>query len=55
MNLLFRCASSQATYYTGKSCEKVNMNRGILGALIGGTVGTVVLTLAIFTVIRRVQ
>lgn len=53
--LLFRCASSQATYYTGKRCEKANMSRGILGALIGGTAGTVILTLAIFTVIRRAQ
>ncbi|KAI4801939.1 hypothetical protein KUCAC02_019807 [Chaenocephalus aceratus] len=50
-----RCATSQTTYYTGKRCEKTNINRGILGALIGGAAGTVVLTLAIFTVIRRAQ
>ncbi|XP_034084630.1 meprin A subunit alpha [Gymnodraco acuticeps] len=50
-----RCASSQTTYYTGKRCEKTNIDRGILGALIGGAAGTVVLTLAIFTVIRRAQ
>ncbi|KAM9339530.1 meprin A subunit alpha [Symphorus nematophorus] len=50
-----RCASSQATYYTGKTCEKVNIDKSILGALIGGAAGTVVLTLAIFTIIRRAQ
>ncbi|KAI9517251.1 hypothetical protein NQZ68_008510 [Dissostichus eleginoides] len=50
-----RCASSQTTYYTGKRCEKTNIDRGILGALIGGAAGTVVLTLAIFTIIRRAQ
>ncbi|KAJ4929486.1 hypothetical protein JOQ06_005093 [Pogonophryne albipinna] len=50
-----RCASSQTTYYTGKRCEKTNIDRGILGALIGGAAGIVVLTMAIFTVIRRAQ
>ncbi|KAL7389072.1 hypothetical protein ABVT39_026001 [Epinephelus coioides] len=50
-----RCASSQTTYYTGKRCEELNIDRGILGALIGGAAGTVVLTLAIFTVIKRAQ
>ncbi|XP_028254014.1 meprin A subunit alpha [Parambassis ranga] len=50
-----RCATSQATYYTGKRCEKVNIDRSLLGALIGGAAGTVVLTLAIFTIIRRAQ
>ncbi|XP_017287893.1 meprin A subunit alpha [Kryptolebias marmoratus] len=50
-----RCATSQATFYTGPRCENMNINRGILGAFIGGTAGTVVLTLAIFTVIRRTQ
>ncbi|XP_041660577.1 meprin A subunit alpha [Cheilinus undulatus] len=50
-----RCASTQTTYYTGKSCEEVNIHGNILGALIGGVAGTVLLTLAIFTVIRRAQ
>ncbi|XP_059212911.1 meprin A subunit alpha [Centropristis striata] len=50
-----RCASSQTTYYAGKRCEELNIDRGILGALIGGAAGIVVLTLAIFTVIRRAQ
>ncbi|XP_034435235.1 meprin A subunit alpha [Hippoglossus hippoglossus] len=50
-----RCATTQATYYTGKRCEEVNTHSGILGALIGGAAGTVVLTIAIVTVIRRVQ
>ncbi|XP_068564824.1 meprin A subunit alpha [Cebidichthys violaceus] len=50
-----RCASTQTTYYTGKSCEELNIDRGIVGALIGGAAGTVILTLAIFTVIRRAQ
>ncbi|XP_042359354.1 meprin A subunit alpha [Plectropomus leopardus] len=50
-----RCASSQTTYFTGKRCEDVNIHRGILGALIGGAAGTVVLTLAIFTIIRKAQ
>ncbi|XP_071399910.1 meprin A subunit alpha [Centroberyx affinis] len=48
-----RCASGQATYYAGKRCEKQHVDGGILGVLIGGTAGTVVLTLAIFSVIRR--
>ncbi|XP_054474637.1 meprin A subunit alpha [Anoplopoma fimbria] len=50
-----RCASTQTTYYAGKRCEELNMDRGIVGALIGGAAGTVILTLAIFTVIRRSQ
>ncbi|GAA6233893.1 meprin A subunit alpha-like [Lates japonicus] len=50
-----RCVTSQTTYYTGKRCEELNMDGGILGALIGGAVGVVVLTLAIFTIIRRAQ
>ncbi|XP_058469934.1 meprin A subunit alpha [Solea solea] len=50
-----RCAASQTTYYTGEKCQESNVNSGILGALIGGAAGTVILTLAIFTVIRRAQ
>ncbi|XP_020487143.1 meprin A subunit alpha [Labrus bergylta] len=50
-----RCASTQTIYYTGRSCEEPNIDRSILGALIGGASGTIVLTLAIFTVIRRAQ
>ncbi|XP_035474042.1 meprin A subunit alpha [Scophthalmus maximus] len=50
-----RCATSQTTYYTGKRCEEVNTDSSILGALIGGAAGTVVLTGAIFTVVRRAQ
>lgn len=53
--LFFRCATTQTTFYTGKRCEDPNMDRNILGALIGGAAGTVVLTLAILTVIRRAQ
>uniref|UniRef100_A0A665V0V4 Meprin A subunit n=1 Tax=Echeneis naucrates TaxID=173247 RepID=A0A665V0V4_ECHNA len=49
----FVCATTQTSYYNGKNCEKLNLDRGILGALIGGAAGMVVLTLAIFTVIRR--
>uniref|UniRef100_A0A3Q3LHA7 Meprin A subunit n=1 Tax=Mastacembelus armatus TaxID=205130 RepID=A0A3Q3LHA7_9TELE len=50
-----RCATTQTTYYSGKRCEELNIDRGILGALIGGAAGTIVLTLAILTVIRRAQ
>ncbi|KAK9531125.1 hypothetical protein VZT92_010569 [Zoarces viviparus] len=50
-----RCASTQTTYYAGKRCEELNIDRGIVGALIGGAAGTVILTLAIFTVIWRAQ
>ncbi|XP_004083677.2 meprin A subunit alpha [Oryzias latipes] len=50
-----RCATSQATFYTGQTCEKMNIDRRILGALIGGAAGTFVLTLAIFRVIRRTK
>ncbi|KAK5624136.1 hypothetical protein CRENBAI_010933 [Crenichthys baileyi] len=48
-----RCATTQTTFYTGPRCEEVKIVRGILGALVGGAAGTVVLTLAIFTVIRK--
>ncbi|KAJ0027005.1 hypothetical protein NQD34_018005 [Periophthalmus magnuspinnatus] len=48
-----RCASTQSTFYTGDRCERLNIHRGILGALIGGAVGTIILTAAIFTVVRR--
>ncbi|KAK2890444.1 meprin A subunit alpha isoform X1 [Channa argus] len=50
-----RCATSQTTYYTGKTCEETKIDSIILGALIGGTAGTVLLTLAILTFIRRAQ
>ncbi|XP_014829134.1 PREDICTED: meprin A subunit alpha-like [Poecilia mexicana] len=50
---LCRCATTQTTFYSGPRCEEMKIDRGILGALIGGAAGTVVLTLAIFTVIRR--
>lgn len=50
---LCRCVTTQATVYTGLRCEEVKTDRAILGALIGGAAGTVVLTLAIFTVIIR--
>lgn len=53
--LLFRCATSQTMYYTGKRCDQMNLNRGIVGALVVGAAGTVVLTLAILTVIKRAQ
>ncbi|XP_072306422.1 meprin A subunit alpha [Eucyclogobius newberryi] len=48
-----RCASTQSTFYTGDRCERLNIHRGILGALIGGVAGTIILTAAIFTVVRR--
>uniref|UniRef100_A0A3B5A4N7 Meprin A subunit n=1 Tax=Stegastes partitus TaxID=144197 RepID=A0A3B5A4N7_9TELE len=50
-----RCATSQATFYSGKRCEDLKVDRSILGALIGGAAGFVFLALAIFTVIRRGQ
>ncbi|XP_070704958.1 meprin A subunit alpha [Pempheris klunzingeri] len=50
-----RCASSQTTYYTGKMCEELNLEGGILGALIGGAAGILVLTMAVFTIIRKAQ
>lgn len=50
-----RCAWTQTTFYTGRRCETVNMHRGILGALVGGVAGTIILTAAIFTVVRRAQ
>ncbi|KAM6915100.1 meprin A subunit alpha [Xenentodon cancila] len=50
-----RCATGQGIYSTGERCEEGELDRGILGALIGGATGTVVLTLAIFTVIRRAR
>uniref|UniRef100_A0A667YCP9 Meprin A subunit n=1 Tax=Myripristis murdjan TaxID=586833 RepID=A0A667YCP9_9TELE len=50
-----RCVSGQATYFAGEHCEKQHMDGGILGVLIGGISGTIVLTLAIISVIRRPQ
>uniref|UniRef100_A0A672F3W1 Meprin A subunit n=1 Tax=Salarias fasciatus TaxID=181472 RepID=A0A672F3W1_SALFA len=50
-----RCATSQATFYAGPRCEIQMIDRSVLGALVGGAVGMVVLTLAIFSVIRRAQ
>lgn len=48
-----RCATSQASYYAGRRCEDLQVDRSILGALIGGAAGFILLALAIFTVIRR--
>ncbi|KAM3861017.1 meprin A subunit alpha [Diretmus argenteus] len=48
-----RCVSGQATHYAGERCEKQHIDGGVLGVLIGGAVGTIVLTLAIFSIIRR--
>ncbi|KAF7663787.1 hypothetical protein LDENG_00200080 [Lucifuga dentata] len=48
-----RCASGQTTYYTGERCEKLHLYGSILGVLVGGVVGTAVLALAIFSVIRK--
>ncbi|XP_061097594.1 meprin A subunit alpha [Conger conger] len=48
-----RCASSQATFYTGAICEKQRIEGNVLGVLIGGAAGTVALTVAIIAVIRR--
>lgn len=48
-----RCATSQATYYAGRRCEDLKIDRSILGALVGGAAGFILLALAIFTVIRR--
>ncbi|KAM8831674.1 meprin A subunit alpha isoform 2-T2 [Spinachia spinachia] len=50
-----RCASTQTTVYTGKRCEEVRVDTGMVGALIGGAAGTVSLTLAIFTVLTRAR
>ncbi|CAN9507582.1 unnamed protein product [Ophioblennius macclurei] len=50
-----RCATTQATYYSGKRCESQKIDGSILGALIGGVMGTIILTLAIFSVVRRAQ
>lgn len=51
-SVFFRCASTQTTIYTGKRCEEVSVHIGVVGALIAGAAGTVILTLAIFTVLR---
>uniref|UniRef100_A0A3P8VSN6 Meprin A subunit n=1 Tax=Cynoglossus semilaevis TaxID=244447 RepID=A0A3P8VSN6_CYNSE len=49
------CATTQTTYYSGKTCEELKTDKGILGALIGGAATTVVLTLAVLIVIKRVN
>ncbi|KAL6096246.1 mep1a [Pungitius sinensis] len=50
-----RCASTQTTFYSGKRCEEVSEDTGMVGALIGGAAGTVILTLAVFTVLTRTR
>ncbi|XP_036406146.1 meprin A subunit alpha [Megalops cyprinoides] len=48
-----RCASGQATFYTGDMCEKQRIDGSVVGVLIGGMAGTLTLTMAIIAVIRR--
>nr|XP_033793456.1 meprin A subunit alpha [Geotrypetes seraphini] len=48
-----RCVSGQAFLYTGAKCESAQVHGSILGMMIGGIAGTIVLTLAIFTILAR--
>ncbi|XP_056150452.1 meprin A subunit alpha [Lampris incognitus] len=48
-----RCTSGQAQYFTGQRCENQHIDSGIIGILIGGMAGTIVLTMAIVSFIRR--
>ncbi|XP_046877388.1 meprin A subunit alpha [Hypomesus transpacificus] len=47
-----RCASGQASFYAGARCEQQHVDSTIVGLLVGGTLGTLLLALAILTVIR---
>ncbi|XP_031437110.1 meprin A subunit alpha [Clupea harengus] len=48
-----RCASGQSTFYTGDMCETQQIAGSVVGFLIGGAVGSMVLVIAIFAVIRQ--
>ncbi|XP_030577811.1 meprin A subunit alpha [Archocentrus centrarchus] len=48
-----RCTKSQASYFSGKTCEELNVDRSLVAALTVGITGSVVLILAILLIIRR--
>uniref|UniRef100_A0A8C9S0H0 Meprin A subunit n=1 Tax=Scleropages formosus TaxID=113540 RepID=A0A8C9S0H0_SCLFO len=47
-----RCPSSQTTFYTGEKCETRRLHGGIEGALMGGAVGVLVLTVVLIAAAR---
>ncbi|XP_076026986.1 meprin A subunit alpha [Genypterus blacodes] len=48
-----RCASSSTSYYTGERCQHAHMNGNIVAVLVGGAVGSVAVTLAFISIIRK--
>uniref|UniRef100_K7E2H9 Meprin A subunit n=1 Tax=Monodelphis domestica TaxID=13616 RepID=K7E2H9_MONDO len=48
-----RCASSHAFYYTGERCQAMQVHGSILGMMIGGIAGTIVLTIAIISIMSK--
>ena len=48
-----RCASGRATFFTGETCHMMRFHGNVLGLMIGGVLGTVVMTISILAVVRR--
>ncbi|KAK0131661.1 Meprin A subunit alpha [Merluccius polli] len=48
-----RCASGRATFFTGETCHMMRFHGDVLGLMIGGVLGTVVMTISILAVVRR--
>ncbi|XP_075056912.1 meprin A subunit alpha [Mixophyes fleayi] len=48
-----RCASTQTYIYTGEQCETAQLHGNVLGMIIGGVAGTIVLTIAVLSVMSK--
>ncbi|NXI81802.1 MEP1A protein, partial [Rhipidura dahli] len=48
-----RCPSGQAFFFTGERCQSRQVHGNILGMLIGGTAGTIVLSIILISMMAR--
>ncbi|XP_065691169.2 meprin A subunit alpha isoform X1 [Patagioenas fasciata] len=48
-----RCPSGQAFFFTGERCQSMQVHGNILGITVGGIAGTIVLTIALISVMAR--
>ncbi|KAK2514799.1 Mep1a [Columba guinea] len=48
-----RCPSGQAFFFTGERCQSMQVHGNILGMTVGGIAGTIVLTIALISVMAR--
>ncbi|XP_074046094.1 meprin A subunit alpha [Macrotis lagotis] len=48
-----RCASGHGFFYTGERCQAMQVHGSILGMMIGGAAGTIVLTIAIISMLSK--